>query len=88
MEGKNFTLIGVNSDKLEDGKAAVKKNKLNWRSFQNIQEGGKISTIWAVNAWPTILVIDQNLKIVYRGHDGHEATKIAKDLVGIATVGG
>jgi hypothetical protein len=88
MEGKNFTLIGVNSDKLEDGRAAAKKNELNWRSFQNIQEGGKISTLWEVNAWPTILVIDQNLKIVYRGHDGHEASKIAKGLVGTPTVDG
>lgn len=83
MEGKNFSLIGVNSDNLERAQKAVKDNELNWRSFQNIQaDGSKISQAWNVSGWPTLIVIDQNGEIVYRGHNGHEATKIAKKLVG------
>ncbi len=81
MEGKNFALIGVNSDSVEKAKAAVEKNSLNWRSFQNIQEGGKISSSWGVKGWPTLVVIDQNMEIVYRGHDGHKATEVAQQLV-------
>ena len=82
MEGKNFVLIGVNSDKkLEDALAAVEKNKLNWRSFQNEQEGGSISKAWGVKGWPTLVVLDVDMKVVYRGHDGHAATKVAKALV-------
>ena len=82
MAEKNFVLIGVNSDKTpEKALAAVEKNSLNWRSFQNTQSGGKISTTWGVKGWPTIVVIDADLKIVYRGHDGHQATKIAKKMI-------
>ena len=82
MEEKNFVLIGVNSDKTtEKALAAVKKNELNWRSFQNNQSGGRISETWGVSGWPTIVVINTNLEIVYRGHDGHQATKIAKKLI-------
>jgi protein-disulfide isomerase-like protein with CxxC motif len=82
MEGKNFSLIGINSDKLERAQKAVKDNELNWRSFQNIQaDGSKISKDWGVSGWPTLIVIDQNGEVVYRGHDGHKATDIAKKLV-------
>ena len=81
MEGKNFTLIGVNSDKLERALKAVKDNELNWRSFRNEQEEGKISSAWGVKGWPTLIVLDQNMEVVYRGHDGHKATSVAKDLV-------
>jgi hypothetical protein len=82
MEGKNFVLIGVNSDRtLERAHKAVKENELNWRSFQNKQDGGRISETWGVTGWPTVVVIGPNLEIVYRGHNGHEATKIAKELV-------
>jgi hypothetical protein len=82
MEGRPFALIGVNSDKtLEKALTAVKKNELNWRSFQNEREGGKISDAWAVQGWPTIVVMDAKQRIVYRGHDGHEATKVATKLV-------
>ena len=34
-----------------------------------------------VRGWPTIVVLDADFKIRYRGHDGHEATRIAKELV-------
>ncbi len=83
MEGKNFSLIGINSDDLERANKAVKENELNWRSFQNKKEGGgTIAKDWGVTGWPTLIVIDQDGEIVYRGHDGHEATKVAKKLVG------
>ena len=51
MKDKPFALVGVNSDRtIEAAKAAIEKNKLNWRSFQNQEEGRpeKISADWAV----------------------------------------
>ena len=34
-----------------------------------------------VQGWPTIVVLDQDRKIHYRGHDGMAATEVAKRLV-------
>jgi hypothetical protein len=84
MQSKPFALIGVNSDKkLEDAKTAIAKNELNWRSFQNQPAGAKtaIADAWKIEGWPTIVILDQDFRIRYRGHDGDEATRVAKDLV-------
>ena len=84
MKDKPFALVGVNSDRtIERAKKAIAENKLNWRSFQNQEEGRekKISADWAVKGWPTVVVLDSEFKIHYRGHNGDEATVIAKELV-------
>jgi hypothetical protein len=83
MTGKPFALLGVNSDSVERAKKAIKENKLNWRSFQNSPEGSEtqISSRWRVQGWPTIVVLDENFQIQYRGHDGNKATEVAKRLV-------
>jgi len=83
MKDKPFALVGVNSDKsVEVAKAAIEKNQLNWRSFQNARPGRPdIAEDWAVNGWPTIVVLDAEGKIRYRGHDGDAATKTAKQVV-------
>lgn len=82
MKDSPFSLIGVNSDDLPRAKKAIEENELNWRSFQNSVEGQEdISSDWCVRGWPTIVVLDEAMRIHYRGHDGEEATKIARDLV-------
>lgn len=84
MKDKPFALIGVNSDKsLEIACKAVEDNELNWRSFQNQPEGAtsKISDAWYIRGWPTIVVLDAERRIHYRGHNGDEATEVAKRLV-------
>lgn len=84
MKDKPFALVGVNSDKTpEVAKAAIAKNNLNWRSFQNQPEGAAkaIADDWAVKGWPTIVVLDAEMRIRYRGHSGDEATKVARELV-------
>lgn len=82
-QDRPFALIGVNSDSLERARKAVIENELNWRSFQNDPEGAKtkISDTWSVRGWPTIVILDQNFRIRYRGHSGDEATKIASELL-------
>ena len=82
MKDEPFALIGVNSDSVETAKKAIEKNGLNWRSFQNSVEGkSRISTDWCVSGWPTVVVLDADMKIRYRGNDGHAATDVAKKLV-------
>ena len=83
MKDKPFALIGVNSDRLTTARQAVKDNNLNWRSFQNQPPGAAqpISQEWSVQGWPTIVVLDEQMQIQYRGHNGDEATKVARTLV-------
>jgi len=78
-----FALIGINSDSLDKARAAVEKNSLTWRSFQNKPKGAKkpISADWSVQGWPTLVVLDAERKIRYRGHDGEEATKVVRSLI-------
>ena len=84
MSERPFALIGVNSDKnLAKARQIIKDKNLNWRSFQDNPEGAesKISTAWALKGWPTLVVIDENMRIKYRGHNGHDASEIAIKLV-------
>ncbi len=82
MQGQQFALIGVNSDDLASAKKAVADNNLNWRSFQNSVKGKTdIAEDWCIEGWPTIVVLDHNMKIRYRGHDGHKATAVAEELM-------
>ena len=83
MKGRPFALIGVNSDKdLDKIRRIVKEKKLNWRSFQNKPAAAKnsISAAWGVRGWPTIVIIDENMRTRYRGHDGTAAIELAKRL--------
>ncbi len=82
MKDKPFSLVGVNSDKVDVAKDAIARNNLNWRSFQNSVEGRPaISDDWTVEGWPTIVVLDAERRVRYRGHDGYAATDVAKRLV-------
>lgn len=84
MKDKPFALIGVNSDKtLERAKKAIADNNLNWRSFQNqpAESEQHISKDWYVSGWPTIVVLDAEMRIRYRGHNGNTAMDVAKKLV-------
>ena len=84
LEDEPFALIGVNSDRtLERARKAVEENNLNWRSFQNKPAGASksISQEWNVRGWPTLVILDENMQIHYRGHNGKEATKVARDLL-------
>ncbi len=84
MKDRPFALIGVNSDTdLEKTRQVIIDKQINWRSFQNMPKGARvrISDDWAVRGWPTIVVLDAEMRIVYRGHNGTEAIAKAKQLV-------
>jgi hypothetical protein len=40
-----------------------------------------------VQGWPTVVILDSEMKIHYRGHDGEAATKVAEALVAKMTGG-
>jgi len=91
MKDKPFALIGVNSDKeVARAKKAIEDNQLNWRSFHCGPDGtrGPIPSAWKVSGWPTILVLDAEMRIHYRGHAGDKATEVAKQLVAKMAGGG
>lgn len=84
MKNRPFALVGVNSDRdLSKIREIVKKKDLNWRSFQNQPEGAtkSISSAWSVRGWPTMVILDEDMRIHYLGHDGDKAISKAKMLV-------
>ncbi|MEZ5964669.1 MAG: hypothetical protein R3F56_12545 [Planctomycetota bacterium] len=89
MQDKPFALIGVNSDSLAIARKAVATKELNWRSFQNeLASGGTISAQWQVDGWPTLVVLDRDMRINYRGHSGDEALAMVRRLVAEAVADG
>ena len=84
LKDQPFALIGVNSDSnLEKIRATIKKKGINWRSFQNAPKGteASISKAWAVRGWPTLVVLDKEMRVRYRGHGGDEAIKMVRTLL-------
>ncbi|MFL5342154.1 MAG: redoxin domain-containing protein, partial [Gemmataceae bacterium] len=58
QRGRPFALLGVNCD--EDKASALRavtQEKLNWRSWFDVS-GGKIGTVWQVDSFPRIFLID------------------------------
>ena len=84
LKGKPFALIGVNSDSdREFAREAVRKNKLNWRSFWNGPKGtsGPISARWNVIGWPRIYLIDHEGVIRHRGLQGDALDRAIDALI-------
>jgi peroxiredoxin len=73
MKGRDFVLLGVNSDDSEDtARAVVKRNNLGWRSWYDgggPMKAGPISQGYGVTAYPTTFIIDKN-GVVQKVHVG------------------
>jgi hypothetical protein len=72
MEGRPFVLLGVNSDaSREEVRPTLQKEKITWRSWWNgpMGTGGRISKEWAIQGWPTLILIDHN-GIIRRKYEG------------------
>ncbi len=84
MKDRPFALLGINSDAdLERTRERVKEMEITWRSFQNRDEGreSSISEDWSVSGWPTLVVLDENMRMRYRGHSFKPAHELAERLV-------
>jgi len=68
MEGKPFTLLGVNGDEdKERMRYQSKELQITWRSFYDGGPDGPISRSWNVQSWPTVVVLDRYGVIRYKG---------------------
>jgi thiol-disulfide isomerase/thioredoxin len=60
LEGRPFALVGVNADQdAEELEAALKRHRVNWRSFKNAAGNGPtLADRWNVGGFPTLYLID------------------------------
>lgn len=88
LEGKPFTIVGVNSDQYGDNfKKQMEQHQVTWRSFKNeratkeeaADKSGKeatpaIATEWNVQGWPTLYLIDHKgvIRKKWLGSPGNE----------------
>ena len=87
MNGRPFALIGVNSDKKDLAKEAMKREDITWRSFwDGGSTGGPIAKQYQVRGWPTIFVIDHRGVIRYKNVRGEEMDKAVEELLPLAEV--
>ena len=85
MQGKPFALIGVNSDKKEKVKDAMKRENITWRSFwDGGSTGGPIAKQYNVRGWPTIYVIDHRGVIRYKNVRGEKMDVAVHELLPVA----
>jgi peroxiredoxin len=82
MKGKPFVLFGISGDTPERAKQVALEQKLAWHSLQNKRPGKPdIADDWAVQGWPTLMVLDADGKICYRGHDTEAALTVAREQI-------
>lgn len=59
MEARPFALIGINSDEdKEKYREQAEENGVTWRSSWQGSMDGPIPTLWGVEGWPTLYLID------------------------------
>jgi thiol-disulfide isomerase/thioredoxin len=83
-----FALIGVNSDSREVCQRAQRESNLMWRSvWDGGTTNGPIATVYRVEHWPTIVVIDAEGVIQFRSHglDQRKLDRVLQRLVADAT---
>ena len=74
LKERPFALFGVAGDALERARQVASEHQLAWPSLQNKRaDKSEIVEDWAVQGWPTLVVLDAEGKICYRGHDTEAA---------------
>jgi hypothetical protein len=83
LEGKPFALVGVNSDKgLEELQVAMTKEQITWPSwFDGGSTGGPIASLYGVQAWPTVYVLDPRGVIRFKDVRGEALDKAVDSLL-------
>lgn len=84
LEGKPFTLLGLNSDQSRSAlKDILKKESITWPNIWQGTPGapGSISQQWNVTGWPTIYVLDHEGVIRHRDLRGPELEEAVMKLV-------
>ncbi len=83
VSGKQVKVIGINMDsKREKAKSVVEQIEFQGTTILEGRDG-PIATAWNINSWPTVIVVDSDGVIRYRGHYSQELHQILKKLAGI-----
>lgn len=80
-KNRPFAIIGVNSDSKEKLAKMVEDKTVTWRSFNNEQDGFKISDNWNVTGWPTLYIIDHKGVIRHKGLRGEKMEEALEALI-------
>ena len=83
LEGKPFSLLGINSDKVEELQQIIRRGQITWRSWAGGSGGGPIAKAWDVHGWPTIYALDAKGVIRYKsiGFDEHALDAVLDQLL-------
>jgi hypothetical protein len=75
-----FALVGINSDKggSETLRKIVAEQGIKWRNAVEGSTSGPIASSWNVRGWPTLVVIDAEGVIRWKGHGG-DWEKVAEE---------
>lgn len=59
LKGKPFVLLGIDGDPdREQAKKVASRERMSWRSWWNGGPTGPITTLYNVEGWPTVYVLD------------------------------
>lgn len=83
LAGKDFALLGVNSDRdRADLQDIIDKEKITWRAWwDGGSTQGPIAKQWNVQSWPTIYVLDHQGVIRYKDLRDAELEKAVEMLI-------
>lgn len=82
LKDQPFVLLGVNSDKKDKFRIAIKREKMTWRSWwDGGTTGGPIAKAWNVKGWPTIYVLDEKGVIRFKGVRGKKMDEAVDTLL-------
>ncbi len=88
MQGRPFSLLGVNNDgEIDRVKTAVKENDLNWRSWWD-GDDGPIVKDFGISSFPTIFLVDHTGVIRYKNLRGASLEHAIQMLVAEAEANG
>jgi thiol-disulfide isomerase/thioredoxin len=83
LRDRPFALLGINSDSdREKLKSVQVEKRITWRSWWDRgRTGGPIATRWDVYAWPTIIVLDRDGVIRFKGLNVVRAPRLLDEAV-------
>ena len=83
LKDQPFALVGVNSD-VGDRDVLAKKfadKNITWRNGLLGSPRAETALAWGVRIWPTLIVVDREGRLVWRGHDGDEAKRRVREVL-------
>ena len=86
LEGKQFALLGINSDPKENVQKALERENITWRSWwDGGNTSGPIATAWNVRGWPTTYVLDPKGVIRFKNVRGEKMDAAVDQLLAETT---